>query len=145
MKISLNHFIIMQYIEFVFLFAFLIIWGVINYYTNINENIPRWIRMALWGSNSMFFITLLKILPLLSFSSGPMRKMVLIYCFFLVFISIPSLLSGRWAINSYNRQEKRKAIIISSVNWVIGICVSFYIFNFVIISQDANIKGAFHH
>jgi hypothetical protein len=127
----------MHYIGFVFFLAFLIIWGIFDYYTEVNDDVPRWTRRALWGPGFLYCITLMQILPILSFNSGPARMMALTYCFLLLFISIPSNYCGHWAIKSYNQQLKRKAIIISSINWVVFIGVSILIFHFINISHKA--------
>lgn len=129
----------MEYIGFVFLIAVIIIWGIFDYYTEVNENIPKWVRRALWGPGFLYCFTMMQILPLLSFSSGGIKMVALYYCFLLLFISLPSNYCGHWAIESYNRQLKRKAIIISSINWVIFICVSILIFHFINISHKAGI------
>ena len=129
----------MHYIGFVFLLVFVIIWGIFDYYTEVNENVSRWIRRVLWGPGFAYCLIMIQIIPLLSFSSEPIKMMALYYCFLLLFISILSLYCGHWAIESYNRQLKRKSIIISSINWVIGICVFIFIFHFVNISHNAGI------
>ena len=126
-------------IGFVFLTAFLTIRGIFDYYTEVNENVSRWIREALWGPGFAYFVTMMQLFPLLLFGSGPVKKVALIYCVLLFFISILCLYCGHWAIESYNRQLKRKSIIISSINWVIGICVFIFIFHFVNISHNAGI------
>jgi len=129
----------MNYIGFVFFLAFLIIWGIFDYYTEVNENVPRWIRRALWGPGWLYGLTLMQILPILSFNSGGIKMVALYYCFLLLFISIPSNYCGHWAIKSYNLQLKRKAIIISSINWVVFIGVSIFIFHFINISHNAGL------
>ena len=129
----------MQYIGYVFLLALLIIWGIFDYYTEVNNDVPRWIRRTLWGPGFLYCLILIQILPRLSFNSGPAKMMALTYCFLLLFISIPSLYFGHWAIESYNRQLKRKSIIISSINWVIGIGVAQFIVHFINISHNVGL------
>jgi uncharacterized membrane protein YdcZ (DUF606 family) len=126
----------MQYIGFVILIVFLIIWGTIDYYTEVNNDVSRWIRWVLWGPGYGYFFLMIKIL---SFSLGPIKMVDLLYCFLLLLISIPSLYCGHWAIESYNRQQKRKSFIISGINWTVGIVVSIFIFHFL------NKNGAWHH
>ena len=123
--------------QIVFLTAFLIIWGIFDYYTEVNDDVPRWIRQVLWGPGFCLFM-MLNLLSL-SFSSGGIKMVALYCCFFLLFVSIPSLYCGRWAIESYNRQLKRKSIIISVINWLIGICVFIFIFHFVNLSHNAGL------
>jgi hypothetical protein len=129
----------MQYIGYVFLLAILIIWGIFDYYTEVNKDVSSWVRRALWGPGFGYCYFMMLILPKLSYSSEPIKMMALTHCSILLFISIPSLYCGHWAIESYNRQLKRKAIIISSINWVIGIGVAIFIFHFLNISHNAGL------
>jgi len=129
----------MHYIGFVFSLALLIIWGIFDYYTKVNDDVPRWIRRVLWGPSFGYCFMMIQILPLLSYSSGGIKMVALYYCVLLLLISLPSFYCGHWAIESYNRQAKRKAIIISVINWVIGIGVFIFIFHFINISHNAGL------
>ena len=129
----------MHYIGFVFFLAFLIIWGIFDYYTEVNKDVSRWVRRALWGPGFGNCFLMMQILPLLSYSSGGIKMVALYYFVLLLLISLPSLYCGHWAIESYNRQLKRKAIIISSINWVVGIGVVIFIFHFVNLSHNAGL------
>lgn len=121
--------------SFIFALSLFIIWGIFDYFTEVREDVPRYIRKIYWGP-IWLLITIIIQLSIYYNKLWPDHKLAFIYCFALIGISILSMFIGRWAMEIYDRKQIQKSVIVTVIHYVLIILLVWYITDFIALNSN---------